>query len=289
MRKTLLKGKFAYIVRRLVKRYFRDNVSKTGAELAYFFLFSFFPFLIFINLLVGTFHIPIDIITGILKVVPPDVEKIVADYFSYIGSFESKTLLVTGLVLTLYFLSRAINSLIQAVNAAYRTKKKRPGFSNILVSIAFTAVIMISIGIMFVIMISGKNVLFAIVDFIKLPILSHDFIYIWDALRFLIAGVYSFLFLVCLYYVVPNKRLTFRSSIPGSIFAMLSWLLISSGFSYYVQNMGRYSVLYGSIGAIMVLMLWLYLTGIVLVMGAELNDILITLNESCQCELENEQ
>ena len=147
---------------------------------------------------------------------------------------------------------------------------------------------MISIGFMFVIMISGKNVLFAIVDFIKLPLLTHDFIYLWDALRFLIAAVYSFFFLVCIYYVVPNKRVTFHSAIPGALFAMLSWLLFSSGFSFYVQNMGRYSALYGSIGAVMVLMLWLYLTGIVLVMGAELNDIILSLNESYEKERETD-
>jgi len=282
MRKTLVKGKAVFIVRRLIKRYFRDGVSKTGAELAYFFLFSFFPFLIFINLLVGTFDIPIDTVIGWLNVVPPDVERIVTEYFAYIGRFESRTLLVTGLLLTLYFASRAIDSLIQAVNMAYRVRKKRPGVWNMIFSIGFTAVIMISFGVMFIIMISGKNVLFAIIDFVKVPILTRDFIYLWDALRYLIAAVYSFFLLISIYYVVPNKRLTFRSAVPGALFAMLSWLAISSGFSFYVQNMGRYSALYGSIGAVMVLMLWLYLTGIVLVMGAELNDIILMLKEESE-------
>ena len=274
-----IKRKISFIISRLIRRYFRDGVSKTGAELAYFFLFSMFPFLIFINLLVATFHIPIDTITGLLNVVPPDVEEIITDYFVYIGQFESKTLLVTGLILTLYFSSRAIDSLIRAVNAAYRVRKKRLGLSHIFVSIVFSALVMISFGFMFIIMISGKSFLFFVVDFIKIPILTRDFIYIWDALRFLIAVIYSFFFLLSLYSFFPYKRIKIRAAMPGVVFAMLAWLAISSGFSFYVQNMGQYSVLYGSIGAAMVLMLWLYLTGIVLVMGAELNDILLVIQE----------
>ncbi|MDP4108568.1 MAG: YihY/virulence factor BrkB family protein [Bacillota bacterium] len=282
-----VKGKCVFIIRRLIKRYFRDAVSKTGAELAYFFLFSFFPLLIFANLLIATFDIRFENIEGFLKMVPPDVRTIANEYFGYIGRFESKTLLYMGLVLTLYFFSRAVDSLINAVNNAYRARKKRPGIRNVIFSLGFTAVFMVSFGVMFFIMITGKNVLLAIVDWVRIPILTEDFIYLWNGLRYLIAAVYSFFLLVFIYCVFPNKKVTFRSAVPGALFAMLSWVLISSGFSFYVQNMGRYSALYGSIGAVMVLMLWLYLTGVVLVMGAELNDIITTFNEECESEFNN--
>ena len=78
---------------------------------------------------------------------------------------------------------------------------------------------------------------------------------------------------------MPNTRLRIREVVPGAFAAMISWVIISLGFSFYVDNMARYSMLYGSLGALMILTLWLYLTGVVLIMGGELNHVLIQARE----------
>ena len=80
--------------------------------------------------------------------------------------------------------------------------------------------------------------------------------------------------LALLYYLVPNSHYRFPDILPGTLSALVSWLLFSIGFAYYVENMANYSVLYGSIGAVIVLLLWLYLSATVLIMGAELNCVL---------------
>lgn len=84
-----------------------------------------------------------------------------------------------------------------------------------------------------------------------------------------------FLFVLLVNRLVPNVRLSFRQVLPGALLSLGSWVLISVAFSFYVDNVARYSLLYGSLGAIIVLMLWLYLTSITLLLGPVLNDILL--------------
>lgn len=272
------KGTLAYVVRSLIKRFFKDEVSKTGAALAYFSLFSLFPFLIFVSMLIATFRIDPAFIDDFANVIPADILNLAKDYLAYINGIQSKTLMITGLFLTLYFSSRAVNALTQAVNRAYRSKRRHSGFRDLFISCVFTILMMVSMILILALMIFGKNVLLWLINFAEIPFMSKEFVYIWDFLRYLIVAAYSLFLVTCIYYIVPNKRLPLRAVFPGAVCSMLVWLMLSAGFSYYVQNMGNYSLLYGSLGAVMMLMFWLYWTGAILVMGAELNHIILTLD-----------
>ena len=98
----------------------------------------------------------------------------------------------------------------------------------------------------------------------------------WNLLKALIPPAFFFILLLCLYTVAPNRHVSPWSALPGTLFSMCFWLLFSYAFSWYVGSADRYSFLYGSLGGIVVLLLWLYFSGIVLVMGAHLNYIVMT-------------
>lgn len=266
------------VVLELTKRYFRHGISRTGAELAYFFLFSLFPLVMFVTSLIGKLNIDIsEAFSSVEHVVPHDILQLIDDYTSYLTSIQSEGLMYTGIVLTIYFFSRALNALHFALNRAYAVKERRNVFIQLLISIMFTIILMIVIIVTLVLLVSGKTVIETISEFLNIKVY---YINIWNILRFIIAGGCFLFSLALMYIVLPNKRIKLKQAMPGALTAMSAWLAVSLVFSYYVENMGRYSFLYGSIGAIMVLMLWLYLTSIILVMGAELNSSIESYKES---------
>ncbi len=271
------KNLFVRTVREFALRFFSDGVGRAGAELAYFFLLSFFPLMIFASLLIGTFHINISSVRELLTgVIPTDVLNIALNYIAYFTGLEQEGLMYIGLGASLWSASRAISSLSIAVNRAYRIENSRNVVLQFLINIGFSAAMLIAIILTIVIIILGRSVLQYVAQFIHIGTMQIN---MWHVLRFVPITVLFFCILLFLYSVVPNKRIAFRQVIPGAVTAAISWLLASIGFSFYVENMARYSLLYGSIGAVMVLMIWLYLTGIILIMGAELNHVLFIARE----------
>ena len=264
-------------VREFIMRFFTDGVGRAGAELAYFFLLSFFPLMIFTSLLIGTFHINVDSVQELLKgVIPADVLNIALNYIEYFTNLQMDGLMYIGLFAALWSASRAVSSLSVAVNRAYRIENGRNAIVQFLINIGFSAAMLVSIVLTIVILILGRSALQYISQIINIGTMEIN---MWHVLRFVPITLLFFCILLFLYSVVPNKRIAFRQVIPGAVAAAISWLVASIGFSFYVENMARYSLLYGSIGAIIVLMLWLYLTGVILIMGAELNHVLYIARE----------
>ncbi len=264
-------------VREFVMRFFTDGVGRTGAELAYFFLLSFFPLMIFASLLIGTFNINVNSVQELLKgVIPADVLNIALNYIEYFTDLKMDGLMYVGLFAALWSASRAVSSLSIAVNRAYRIENGRNFILQFLINIGFSAAMLVSIVLTIVILILGRSVLQYISKIVNIGPMEIN---TWHILRFVPITLLFFCILLFLYSVVPNKRIAFRQVMPGAIAAAISWLLASIGFSFYVENMARYSLLYGSIGAVIVLMIWLYLTGVILIMGAELNHVLYIVRE----------
>ncbi len=259
----------------LIRRYFSDNVSKSGAQFAYFFLFSLFPLLIFINALFGYLPIELNEVALITDgFIPNEVGNIVTDYFSYLGSINSTGLMWTGLLMTLYLLSKAVNSLIYSINNIYHSKHRRHPIIQFLIAVLFSAILMLAIFLTLVILIFGRSFL----TFIGLYIdISSASVTAWHFLRFVLLAAFFLGILLLCYAALPSARIRIRDALPGACFAMIAWIGVSIGLSYYVENMARFSLLYGSLGAVIVLMLWLYITGIVLILGSEVNYILMTM------------
>jgi membrane protein len=100
---------------------------------------------------------------------------------------------------------------------------------------------------------------------------SEQFMAIWNGIRWAISPLILFIVFVGLYYFAPSKKIRCLSAIPGAVFATVGWVLASLAFSFYVGSFGNYSATYGSIGGIIVLMIWFYLTGIIIMIGGEIN------------------
>lgn len=277
MLKKLLTPKFSdnwiiYLIKHLIIRFVRFDVGTVGASLAYFFFLSLFPFLLFLNALIGSFNIATSNIYLLLSpAMPRDIINIVVQYNEYIASNHSTNLMSFGLLFALFSSSGAINSLIAAVNRAYGITKQRNFIHNAVISLMFT----ITVGFMLIlcvvlVSISGKPLeVFA-------ASLRFSFSVVWTLRIAAWVGVVVFAFVVLelLYLIMPNKKVTLRQVFPGAVFALLGIIGVSLGFSVYLNNFANLTAIHGTVGAIMALLILLYLLGIVLIIGAHVNDLL---------------
>jgi membrane protein len=101
--------------------------------------------------------------------------------------------------------------------------------------------------------------------------LDGAFLVIWNLIRWLLTPLILFGIFTILYWVAPNLKMKCKSAIPGAIFATIGWIITSLGFSFYVSNFGNYTSTYGSIGGIIILMIWLYLSAFIILLGGEIN------------------
>ena len=258
------------VIRQLVKRYFRDHVGQSAAELAYYLLFSLFPLLIFIYAAISMLHLSPQMLADTLgSILPPQAADLVITYLGHIQGLDTPLLLYACLFLTVYAVSRAATSLIRSLTQAYRLR--RQSRFSLCAGILLTLLLLSSLIVLMLLMVVSENLLLQIDRFIILPDLL---IRLWNLLRLMVAPVYMLLVLTGLYATVGYRHYRLRQALPGAVFVVLIGFGVSSAFSYYITHAARYSVLYGSLAAFMVLMLWLYLMGAVIILGGELNHIL---------------
>lgn len=263
---------FILTLKELMRRYMDDKLPQVGGTLAYFFLLSIFPFFIFLNALLAFLNIPLgQIIRDLSHVAPREVVFLIEGYLNSIVRVRNTGLLSFGLLAALFSASRALKTLIAVLNTAYRTDETRNFLVVQLLSILLTLAMGLSIVTMLTFPILGRTIMTKIFDFFHLSI---HFVETWVYLRWLIVFSILFITIALLYHVGPAARTPFRKAIPGTLFTSISWTLISLAFATYVNRFGRYSAVYGSIGAVIALMVWFYLTGILIMIGAELNQIL---------------
>lgn len=263
--------RFGYVLRQMFRRYFSDGLSKSAAELAYFLLFSFAPLLMFLNSVLAQMNISRESLNTIIRVLPQSLQDMITGYFSYISSRPSFSPMVIGIVLTLFFMSRAMSSLMRTANRLYRVELRASPVYQVVMSVLMTAGFLLAIVGSFVLVIIGKTVLRFAEQWISIPEEVNQFAH--SGSYWLVVG-FVFGLLLLFNKLIPNVRLSWGDALPGAAFSAIGWVLTSAGFSFYVDNMARYSLLYGSLGALIVLMLWLYLTGLIMILGTLLNHVI---------------
>jgi membrane protein len=246
-----------------------DDVPALGAQVAYNFLLSFFPFLIFLVTLLS--YSPVtseDVLNDILRVLPRDVYELVADIIRQTTGVRSGTLLSFGMAATVWVASNGVLALIRGINRAYDSDETRPFWKTRGLSILFTLVLALVIFSTLTLLVFGKSLgeyLFYLLGF------SYLFGTTWLVFRFAAALAVLVLVFAFLYRYMPNHRLKFRDVVPGSLFATAGWVVISLIFSYYIDNFTNFTVMYGGIGGVIVLLLWLYWSSIIILLGGEVN------------------
>ena len=263
-----------YLDKRMIYRYFSDGIPQAAAELSYFLLFSMFPLLMFVNSILAQLDITLEGITPVLEMLPKSLQRLITGYLAQLSGTPSFSPMLIGIGLTLYFLSRAVRSMMRTVNDIYHVEVTRGMVKDVLISLGITAGFLISVVCSFVLVVAGRTLLRLLPQAFPIPQAALDVTH--DA-SFLVMIAFIFAFLMLFNRIVPNLHLKFREVWPGALFSLVAWILVSWAFSFYVDNMARYSVLYGSLGTIIVLMLWLYIVSMLLLMGPQLNHTLVVM------------
>lgn len=271
---------FAVIIRDLWNKIHEDDIFGLAAQIAYFFLLSLFPLLLVLVGLVP--YLPIttnDILAVVRDFAPGETMHLIETNMRNLAP-KNGTLLSFGIIATIWSASNGINAIVRAFNKAYDVQENR----HFLVARGMSIVLTISMIFVFILAlllpVFGKQIGLFLFDVFGL---TEEFLAVWNMLRWLVSPLILFIIFTGLYWFAPNKRLACISVLPGSLFATIGWILSSLAFSYYVSNFGNYSVAYGSIGAIIVLMIWFYISGIILMIGGEINALKSKYTTDAKC------
>ena len=273
--KALPRNRAARGVYLMARRYVSHNVSAQSAALAFYFLFTLFPLTIFFSSLIGLLRLDQgSILSDLSGLLPGEVVEFIQMYLEYVDENSSVKLLMFGLVFSLDFPMRATNSLMRAVRTAYHLGPSRTPVRTMLKTLVYTVLLIVTIVAVLVLLTVGEWLLGCAVDRFGLP---AELAGIWKRLRFPVMALLMYFALYLLYAITQDTWQPQRNIWPGVLFAMAGWMVVSMCYSFYVENIASYSLLYGSIGTAIVVLMWLNLTATVLIMGGELNGMLIAL------------
>ncbi|WP_300903180.1 YihY/virulence factor BrkB family protein [Faecalibaculum rodentium] len=259
---------------RLFTRCTKDEVTTRAAALAYYLVFSIFPLLILFSLIIGSLHIDtatMDILLA--RVLPKDMIDMLKGYLDYVTRTFDMKLLMFALVFSIYFPWRFIRSLMDGIRISYRQESEESFIRRTLKQILCTLLIPLTLAASLILIILGHNVITFLVSLLPPQTLRlSDFLLtLWQYGRFLIAAAIMTIALIILYRCSIPTRVPFKTLLPGIVFSIIAWVISSIAFSFYVENFGDYSVIYGTLGAFVILLLWLYLTGLIFLAGSEIN------------------
>ena len=258
----------------LIHNYSQHNVGKNAAALAYYLLFAIFPLLIFASNLLGLLKLDVYAITQTLSnFLPKDIVGLIESYLEYISHTSGHLLLWFSLVFSIWFPMRAVKGLMDDVRLAHHLSKPPNSLKYRLRQLIYTVVFLVVIILTLALSTLGEHVLEYIGRLLPeyTPRISGFIPDFWQYLRFIPMALLMFAALGALYALSMDKRPPIRQILPGIIAALISWMVVSIGFSFYVENFAHYSLIYGTMGAMIVLLMWLYMTALVLILGAELN------------------
>lgn len=266
------------VLKRTAKAFRDDELLSRAAELGFYFLFALFPLLISVSSIVGltarnasTFYDKL--LHYFAMVVPPSAYELVIQTFNETAKASSREKAVLGFVGGLWSASVGFVAIQDTLNAVYKVRETRPYWRARGRAILLTFLLSIIATVNLLVMFVG--------DFVA----AHAYVHIWhQPLRMgVVIGIrvvtriiaFSMLMLIfsTIYYYAPNlKRRAWRWLTPGAAFGIITWMLASYGFRVYLRFFNSYSLAYGSLGAVLILLMWFYITGLTLLTGAELNS-----------------
>lgn len=256
----------------------QDNIEGLGAQMSYYFILSFFPFLIFIIAILSYTAITgEDFILGLSAYLPPDIYEVVVDSIRITVESRSAILLSFGAITTIWIASNAINVLMKGINKAYEFEETRSYLKIKILAVMFS-LILASVYIFSLILIVFGGVIAR--QLTVLFQISEYFVYMWNFFRYITPIATIFVAFMIMYNYMPCKNIGIKKNIPGALFSTFAWMSISQIFSIYVDNFGANIEAYGSLGGIIVLLIWVYWCAIAIMFGAEINSTLYYFREN---------
>jgi membrane protein len=262
------------ILRHLYRVVVEDAITDTAAQLSYYFLFALFPFLFFLTTLAAFLPLrsAVDALIERLQLVMPyEALTVVQGHMETLILNPRPKLLTLGLGVTLWSASRGVDALRKGLNLAYDVPESRPFWLTQPLAMGMTLAGAVLILVAFAGFILGGKVGVALAARIGI---DQQFAVVWSWLRWPFTATIIMLAAALSYYILPDVKQKFHFITSGSLVATGLWLATTWGFTQYVEHFGRFGATYGSIGGVVVLLLWLYLTGMVFLLGGEVNAVI---------------
>jgi membrane protein len=259
----------------LYKELDRTRAFVVGAAVAFYMLLALVPLLMVASSMLGLLPIP-NLFQQLLDMMsvlaPPEAMAFLKALLASILAPQATRFLSVGVLSYLWASTGCFAAMIDALNIAYDVKKPRPWWRERLQALLLTFTSGGLSIICLLCLLAGPRFTQFLAYFVPLPAVAN---LLWPPLRLAVMFVTFASGVELLYWLGPNRRMSLRDSLPGATFCVAIWFVGSSGLSYYLDHLANYSATYGSLGAIICLMLWLYLTALAILIGAELNAELI--------------
>jgi membrane protein len=259
------------LAKRTVKDSIQDDVAGIAAQLSYYFFLSLFPALLFLVALASFFplyNFTDELMRMIGPIAPAAVVDLLKEQLTSLSNSGDTGLLSIGLLMALWSSSAAMVSVIDAMNRAYDIEDSRTWVKRRIVAIALTIGLALFILTSFGLIVAGPW----LADFLGQRLgLASAFTMTWKVLQWPVVFLLASTGFGFVYYFAPDAEQEWVWITPGALMATILWFVASLAFRYYVVNFGNYEEAYGTLGAIILTLLWFYITGLAMVIGAELN------------------
>jgi membrane protein len=257
-----------HLLKTIISRLKHNDVFDIAAQLSYYILLSFFPFLLLAVTLIGYLPYSSENVLSVIKpVIPTDTYHLIENNLVVILDEQNSGILSLSIISTVYLASLAFQSIIRSLDAAYQVKNNRSFWKGAL--LGFLTMFGLLAGLLVTLALSVFGQLLASYLFGKTAV-DTVFLHFWTYIRWFLSSGLVFLVLLCLYKFAPYTKVTFLNALPGAIFATICWQLSSYVFSYYASTRD-YSLVYGSLGGIIILTGWFYVSALVLIIGGHIN------------------
>ncbi|HYL15698.1 MAG TPA: YihY/virulence factor BrkB family protein [Terriglobales bacterium] len=277
--------------RALVRTYtdlMRNHTLQMAAALSYYFVLSLFPALIFLSAVVAYLPVP-DLFNQALSLLsrflPPDTMGLVRRVLADVITPNRGAFLSFGFLGTLWAASGGFAAAIEALDQAYEVNDDRPFWKTrpLAIGLAFLtgALLLIALSVMVV----GPR----FGEWLAVRVhLSALFVFLWPYIHWSIAAGFTILAVEALYFLAPNVKQRFLATLPGAVLAVGSWIALSYLLGVYFRHFANFNKTYGTLGAAIALMVWLYWTGFAMLVGAELNAELAKITKEGRLEQKHE-
>lgn len=257
--------------RTLKESFFKDDIFGMAAQLAYYFFLALFPALLFLISLASFFpvaNLMDEVVSTLGRVAPPDVLKFLMDQMQKLSNQDNGGVLTFAFLFTLWSSSGAMTSIISTLNAAYDIGEGRPWWKVRLTAIALTVGVALFILVSATLVIAGPELAEKVAAWLHL---GNAFALTWKIVQWPVILILVITAVALVYYFAPDADQYFVWITPGAVFATMLWIAASLGVRFYVANFGSYNETYGALAGVMILLLWFYVSGLCILMGAEMN------------------
>ena len=261
--------------KRVISEIQSDDVFGRAAQLAYYFLLALFPLLLFLTSVIGLLlgsgtGVRHSLFAYLSRVLPGSASNLVDSTMYEVSAASGGGKVTFGLLAALWAASNGMGAITNALNAAYNVKESRPWWKQRLTAISLTLVLSVLIISALVLVLYGGKIANQIAVTYGF---SEAFTTAWKLLQWPLVLAFMLLSFSLIYYLAPDLReQNWVWITPGSVIGVVLWLLVSFGFKLYLHFFDSYSKTYGTLGAVIILMLWLYFTGAAILIGGEVNS-----------------